>query len=449
MTAATASFLISLIDYTCILLVIAYGVVRAPFFYLILRERDKPQRQIVLTLFFGALSCYGVLAAVVSDHYTLISISLIGPIVGAFIGGAWVGAGAGLIGAAAGLFITETAIQSAIFFAGILAGLYRLKKKETPVGIAEAALFVSGYEFLVHLFILYFAQGRPEINSYLPVTALASTIGVTGFVFIIDKLVEERQTSAAKELIESELRIARNIQMSIVPKIFPPLANLPMIELHAVLMPAREVGGDLYDFFLIDDDHFFFAIGDVSGKGMPAALFMAITRTLLKANSEPGVSPDLLLGRVNNILYRENYSSMFVTLFCGILNIRSGEVVYSNAGHNPPYVYRTTGALELLRMPEGMALGVMEGIPFGQNSLVLRQGDTIVTYTDGVNEAMDAFHNQYSNKRLENAIRTNASTKSREIISHILKDVEHFAGNVEQSDDIAILSLTYLPAQQA
>jgi sigma-B regulation protein RsbU (phosphoserine phosphatase) len=447
MTAVMASFIISLIDYTCILLVITYCVIRTPFFYLVLKDRDKPQRQFILTLFFGTLSCYGVLIAAISDH-TLISISLIGPIAGALIGGVWVGAGAGLIGAVTGFFVNETASQTAIFFAGILAGLYHLKKKEATISVTEAALFVVGYEFFAHMIMFLFDQGRPEINAYIPVTALASTLGVTGFMFIVDKLIEERQTSAAKELIESELRIARNIQMSIVPKTFPPYSDLSMIGLYAVLKPAREVGGDLYDFFRIDSDHFFFAIGDVSGKGMAAALFMAITRTLLKANSEPGVSPDILLGRVNDILCRGNYSSMFVTVFCGILDIRSGEVVYSNAGHNPPYVYRSAGVLEPVRMPEGMALGVMEGILFGQHRLVLRQGDAIVTYTDGVNEAMDVSYNQYSNKRLENAIKTAATNKSREIIGHILEDVERFTGKAEQSDDIAILSLTYLPAQQ-
>jgi phosphoserine phosphatase RsbU/P len=447
MTAAMASFFISLIDYTCILLVVVYCITRAPYFFLLLKEKNKWQNQSILTLFFGALSCYGVLAATISDH-SLISISLIGPIAGALTGGFWVGVGAGLIGAATGFCVTGTISQVAILLAGVLAGLYRLKKKEAPIGLKEAAFFVAGYEFFLQIILFFFNQGRPEINAYVPVTALVSILGVTGFMFIIDILIEEREISAAKELIESELRIARNIQMGIVPKIFPPSSDLSMIELFAVLKPAKEVGGDLYDFFRIDEDHFFFAIGDVSGKGMAAALFMAVTRTLLKANSEPGVSPDVLLGRVNDILCRGNDSAMFVTVFCGILNIRTGEVVYSNAGHNPPYVYRTAGALEEVKIPDGMALGVMEDIPFGQSRLTLERGDAIVTYTDGVNEAMDVSYNQYTNKRLEDVIKASATTTSREIIDHILKDVERFTGKAEQSDDITILSLTYSPGQK-
>jgi sigma-B regulation protein RsbU (phosphoserine phosphatase) len=447
MTAAAANFIISLIDDTCILMVVVYCIIRTPFFYPILKDRAKPWKQLILTLFFGAVSSYGVLIADLTDH-TIISISMIGPIAGAMIGGIRVGAGAGLAGAALGFYVNGTASQAAVLLAGIMAGLYRLRKKDNPVSAANAAVFTAGYEIFVHIVLFFFDQARPQINTFIPATALVSILGVAGFVFIFEKLVEERQTSASKELIESELRIASDIQMGIVPKTFPPFPNLPEIELYAVLKPAREVGGDLYDFFLIDCDHFFFAIGDVSGKGMPAALFMAVTRTLLKANAEPGISPDITLKRVNDVLCRGNDASMFVTVFCGILNIRTGEVVYSNAGHNPPYVYRSNGILETVRMPEGMALGVMEDISYGQDRLVLGRGDAMIAYTDGVSEAMDISFNQYSTERLEKTIETGATTESRGIIRHIMEDVERFAAGAEQSDDITILSLTYTPEPQ-
>src|SRR5262245_28281281 len=182
---------------------------------------------------------------------------------------------------------------------------------------------------------------------------------------------ELKETTAAKERIESELKIARDIQMSMVPKIFPPFPHRPEFDLYATLVPAREVGGDFYDFFFIDDDHLCFVIGDVSGKGVPAALFMAVTRTLFRTTANKVSGPDRILSLLNLEICRNNDACMFVTVFCAVLDIRTGEVEYSNGGHNLPYLISRNETVPL-KNTGGMALGFKEDVTYRAEKIVLR-----------------------------------------------------------------------------
>ncbi|MFZ2088672.1 MAG: SpoIIE family protein phosphatase, partial [Desulfobaccales bacterium] len=188
-------------------------------------------------------------------------------------------------------------------------------------------------------------------------------------------------TTAAKERIESELKIARAIQMNFLPKKFPPLPAGKFVEIAAILEPAREVGGDLYDYFLVNDRQLFFMIGDVSDKGVPAALFMAVTKTLLKGLTEVGLEPAEILARVNRELVSENDSLMFVTAFCGLLDLETGEMAYSNAGHNPPLILRPGHQPQWLPLPEGFFLGVFEKTRYETERIKLQPHDLILAYT--------------------------------------------------------------------
>jgi sigma-B regulation protein RsbU (phosphoserine phosphatase) len=212
---------------------------------------------------------------------------------------------------------------------------------------------------------------------------LTNALGMGLFVFIIDNLMRERETQRAKELIESELQIAREIQMSIVPKIFPAFPERGEFDIFAVIEPAREVGGDLYDFFLLDDDHLLFTIGDVSGKGVPASLFMAVVKTLIKAKAGVYAEPDRILLEVNSELCKDNDSGMFATIFLGILTISTGETVFSSGGHNIPYLLKANGQIKALPKLAGIALGVTEDASFARGFITLDAGDSIVLYTDG------------------------------------------------------------------
>jgi len=251
------------------------------------------------------------------------------------------------------------------------------------------------------------------------------------------------ETTAAKERIESELKIAHDIQMGILPKVFPPFPDMPEFDLHALIEPAREVGGDLYDFFFLDDEHLCFHVGDVSGKGVPASLFMAITRTLIKTKAEKGITPEEILERVNRDLSIDNPSLLFVTLFLGILNIRTGELRYCNGGHNPPYLVRADGNAATLAMSGGMALGVMEDFVYQSKTVTLSEGDTIVVYTDGVTEAMNEKMDLFSDSRLEEAIMSLRSVPVQGLIEGILEKVKEFCHDVEQTDDITMLVIRF------
>src|SRR5215510_8795401 len=251
-----------------------------------------------------------------------------------------------------------------------------------------------------------------------------------------------KETTAAKERIESELQIAHEIQMSMVPKIFPPFPDRSEFDIFATLVPAKEVGGDLYDFLFLDDDHLCFAVGDVSGKGVPASLFMAVTKTLFRTTAANGGTPGEILARLNAELCRDNTSCMFVTLFCAILNIRTGQVDYSNGGHNLPYYLHQDGVSPLENFG-GRALGLVTQSPYASGQIVLNPGDALVLYTDGVTEAMNPSETLYSDQRLEQFLANNRGSSPRQMIGDLLSDVRQFAGEAPQSDDITVLALLY------
>jgi sigma-B regulation protein RsbU (phosphoserine phosphatase) len=252
-----------------------------------------------------------------------------------------------------------------------------------------------------------------------------------------------KETTAAKERMESELKIARTIQMSFLPKRFPYFTGKDEFEIYATLEPALEVGGDLYDFFLVDGDHLFFSIGDVSDKGVPAALFMAVTKTLMKGIASQGIAPSEVLNMVNVELCRDNEAMMFCTVFCGVLNIKTGECLYSNAGHNPPVIIRSGQKPQWLTLPAGFPMGVTEDSTYRTEKIVLNPGDTFILYTDGVTEAMDYDKTLYSANRLIHTVDISRTPSLEQLVSDIIKSVKDFTGEELQSDDITILAVRF------
>jgi sigma-B regulation protein RsbU (phosphoserine phosphatase) len=242
-----------------------------------------------------------------------------------------------------------------------------------------------------------------------------------------------------KERMEQELNVAHDIQMSMLPATFPPFPDRDEFNVHAILKPAREVGGDFYDFFFINDDELCLVLGDVSGKGVPAALFMAVTLTMIKTQAVDDPSPASIVTRVNDELSADNPASMFVTLFIAIANVRTGEVRFTNAGHNPPYILRNDSSLDCLDQRHGPIIGAVEGVAFREDQAQLEAKDTLVIFTDGVTEAMDTSQQLYSEPRLESCIGKSAGVPDQ-LTGEILNDVERYAGEAEQADDITILA---------
>ena len=251
------------------------------------------------------------------------------------------------------------------------------------------------------------------------------------------------ETTALKERMESELQIAHDIQMGILPKIFPPFPEMPEFDLYATIEPAREVGGDLFDFFFLDDDHLCFNVGDVSGKGVPASLFMAITKTLIKTRATKGTTPEIVLNQVNQDLSEDNPSLLFVTLFLGIFNIKDGTIEYCNGGHNPPYIIRESGEIEAVEMTGGLALGVMEDFSFQSKRIVLNKGDAIYIYSDGVTEAMNSRHELFSEARLEGVLKKLKGLPVGDILAGVTEKIREFSQGEPQTDDITMMIIQY------
>ncbi len=251
----------------------------------------------------------------------------------------------------------------------------------------------------------------------------------------------ERAVREHNELLalRRELEIAASIQQSILPRTFPPFPKRADFSIFAAMIPAREVGGDFYDFFLIDDHHLGLVVGDVSGKGVPAAIFMAMSRTLLKSAALDGRSPGDCLQHVNNLLFLDNGAEMFVTIFYGILDTRSGVLDYSNGGHNPPYLLRRNGGVEPLAGTNGMVLGALPDIRYSAKSTTLQPNESIFVYSDGITEAMDGDGNLFSDHRLQSLLAQCNGTPPEETIRHVLGGVTRYAGGAEQSDDITAL----------
>jgi len=245
--------------------------------------------------------------------------------------------------------------------------------------------------------------------------------------------------------IKGDLAVAREIQQAILPRIFPPFPEeANTLDIAADMNAAKDVGGDFYDFFRIDNDHIGFTIADVSGKGVPAAIFMAVSRTLLRATGIRGVSPAECMTYSNDLLSQESVNYMFVTMFYGIYNIRTGEVCYSNAGHNPPYLMKANGHVELLPLSKDIVAGAIDDYQFTQESIQLEPGDTLLLYTDGVTEAIDTDEKEYGEARLEKLLAQSCKLSCQEIVDNVKADVKAFAGEAEQSDDITLLALKRL-----
>jgi len=251
-----------------------------------------------------------------------------------------------------------------------------------------------------------------------------------------DALADKRRLIS----LQQELEIARTMQLTILPQVFPDLAEL---DIAARMIPAKEVGGDFYDFFPISETKVAIVIADVSGKGIPAAFFMLITRTMLRAIAESGVGPAETMRRVNNLLAAENEQMMFVTVFYGELDLTTGELAFSNGGHNPPL--RMTGGgdvAELQRVP-GMALAAMPDMPYAERSLILETGDMVVLFTDGVTEAFNDSEVMYGDARLVEAVGRLTAATARDGLDGVLSDVARFTAGAPQSDDITCLVLRW------
>lgn len=445
------NLLITLLQNACVIIVFCYVLTRTRFFNEILERRFTRENKLWLILCCGLFSIYGTVGGM-EILGAFANIRDLGPAIAGLLAGPLVGVGAGLIGALHRLFLGGfTAVPCTIstILAGFLAGLVFLAGKKRVPSLWVASGFAGAMEILHMGFVLLISKPYEEALALVKTVALpmifANALGMAAFFFITKNLISELKTRSEKNLIEGELRGAREIQMSIVPHIYPPFPDIENIDLHAKLVPAKEVGGDLYDYYLLDENknQLFFMVGDVSDKGVPASLFMIITMTLFKANTRAGEELGQIVERINNQLAADNKSNMFVTLFCAVLNIETGEMRYVNAGHNPPLLIRKDRNPEFIPTTGDLVLGCMPDMAYTAKTLNLNPSDTLFLYTDGVTEAFNSEQELFSETRLLDIARKTRNLSAKDGIDDAYDAIWQFTNGAAQSDDITMLMLRY------
>jgi len=434
-----------LIENISILMILAYLMTRISSFGDLLNRSFSLKNRLFLGFAFGVVSIYGTLSSV-QIFGGLANFRDLGPTIAGLLAGPVAGGLAGLIGGVHRYFlggITGPPCSVASILAGLIAGCFYLWKRGRIVRIWEAALLMIGIELLHILVITPLMVGTSDevlkiIRAVLMPMILVNSAGIAIFFFIIHNLNRERLIEAEKQRMDSELHIAHEIQMGMLPAPMTPRDS--RYDIYAVMKPAKEVGGDLYNFFALDGDRLCLVIGDVAGKGVSASLHMAITQKLLKALARVDEGPAALLGRLNRELCEGNETMTFVTIFVAFSDIRTGETVFSNGGHNPPYLI-SRGDVSRLVLESGVALGILENAVYTEQRLKLLPGDTLYLYTDGVNEAMNGREELFDYNRLNASLSRLRALTPEAICQGVLDDLAHFVGQNEQSDDITMLAL--------
>ena len=300
------------------------------------------------------------------------------------------------------------------------------------------------------------AQGNIDVNrlaihamqnSFLPrfilfsmVAIMCSEIARRGRSAIFAQQAETQKS----ERISTELNLASDIQANMLPNIFPAFPSRNDFDIYASMTPAKEVGGDFYDFFMVDDDHLAMVMADVSGKGIPAAMFMVIAKTLIKDHTQLGLQPDEVFTRVNEILCEGNEAGLFVTAWMGILDLNTGKLTYANAGHNPPVV-KLGNEVKYLHSKPGFVLAGFEGFKYSKFDLQLQRGDKIFLYTDGATEATNLNNELYGEDRLIECLRSQDGKNCADALHAVRADIDKFVGEAEQFDDLTLLAFDYSP----
>lgn len=367
----------------------------------------------------------------------------------------------------AGIFILSCTLSKHAILAWalpILLTCHYYSKRLTLItlGASQVLLFISLYVSLYYgdwdpllLKSTYYEGARIITQRMLYDVALFYALPrcaiLLGLAFICATVAERthglllRQDEITRESqrIGAELSVATQIQADMLPSIFPAFPERPEFDIYATMDPAKEVGGDFYDFFMVDDRHLAIVIADVSGKGVPAALFMVIGKTLIKDHTLPGRDLGEVFSQVNSLLCEANKEGLFITAFEGILDLVTGRFAFVNAGHEPPFISRAGGRYEPYQVRPGFVLAGMEGMTFQSGVIRLEPGDKIFQYTDGVTEATDKDDRLYGMERLAQILGRNAGEAPSALLPAVKADIDAFAGGAPQFDDITMLCLEY------
>ena len=441
-------YFIVLFQMMAVIVILAYFVTRITYFSEVLSGIFTWKNQILLTLFFGLVSIYGTESGI-SILGAPINIRDLGPMVGGLSCGPIVGCGAGIIGGIYRMTLggfTCTACTLATILAGFFAGAIYLLNHRRFVGwqlaVAFAVIMEGIHMGIVLLVSKPFSQAFELVSIVAAPMNLVNAAGMLVFALIIGNLIAERRTKeerdrygAELERKKAELQVARTIQESLLPRTLP---TLPGMELAAKALPATEVGGDFYDTIPLSGDSSAMLIGDVSGKGVPAALFLSLSRTVVRANTGWHDRSWEVIRDSNKMIAADAASGMFITLFFGVLDFRKRQLTYVKAGHNPPLLVHADATSEELAIT-GIALGALDSADYEERMVSLSAGDVIVLYTDGVTEAVNDRDEQFGTVRLEGIVRDAHTRPAENILDRILQEIAAFTGDTPQFDDITLM----------
>jgi len=452
MGISIVDILIDLIKTACVVVAFAYVVTRTGFFAEILDKKFSFKNQAILILLFGALSIFGTYGGLQLPSGAIANIRDLGPMVAGLVGGPLVGLGAGLIGGVhryfLGGFVCIPCSLSTVL-AGLLGGAIYILKKGEFVAVWQAILFAVFMELLHMGLTLLIARPYEEalgvVKEVILPMIVANALGIAVFAFIVRNLITERRTAAERESFrreiertEYEMETARGIQQSFLPESPPRIEGF---ELAALNLPARQVGGDFYDFIPVSENEWGIIIADVSGKGVPAALFMALSRTLVRANVADNITASQAIQKANHMISQEAKMGMFVTLFYAVLTPGKKRLQYVNAGHNPPFVVKKSSGDVILLRASGIAMGVMDDVSLEEREIILDSNDIVVFYTDGITEAINGAAEQFGEKRLIETIERNADLTVKDLIGRVKDEVFAFAHGQPQFDDFTLVIL--------
>ena len=441
---------ISLVEITCVIIVVAYVVTRTKMFDDALKGKLYWKNQIFLLVAFGLLSIFGTYAGV-DVLGVKVNMRDLGPMIAGLVGGPVAGIGAGLIGGVHRFFFvgggTTLSCSLATVFAGIFSSIiWYLSGKRFP-GVVVSVAFATFQEVfhmgITLLLISPFSYALAVVETAGPPMIAVNALGMLIFAYIINNLIKERATQAERDRLHDtlekekfEMDMAKDIQQGFLPKKGPTVKGY---DLHALNVPAKEVGGDFYDFIELGDGRTGLVIADVSGKGVPGAIYMALSKTVLRATSSQASGPARAVADANRLIAETSEAGMFVTLFYAVLDPATGKLTYVNAGHNPPLLLEKGTFTEL--SGEGIAVGATDNACPEEKDIPLNPGDLVVFYTDGVTEANDPAGGLYGEDRLRAAVLKLSGLPAKEIVEGIKEDVLRFSNGAAQYDDITLMAL--------
>jgi len=446
----TVELLISLAEIMCVIIVIAYVVTRTKMFNDVLDGKRRWKNLLFLMVTFGLLSIFGTYAGT-DVMGAKVNVRDLGPMIAGLVGGPVAGIGAGLIGGFHRLLFvggdTTLSCSLATMFAGLFGSIiWYLAGKKFPgilVAVSFAVLQESFHMGLTLLIVRPYPYAVEVVQQVGPAMIIINSLGMLIFAYIINNLIREKATKEERDRFHDtlekekfEMEVAKSIQQDFLPKNGPAVRGF---DTYALNVPAKEVGGDFYDFIDLGDGRSGLVIADVSGKGVPGAIYMVLSRTVLRATSVKASSPAQAVAEANRLIYETSDSGMFVTLFYAILDPATGKLTYANAGHNPPMLLRGGAIAEL--GGKGIALGATDDTTPEEKDLVLNAGDIILFYTDGVTEANGLGGELYGEERLRTTLNRLAGSSAMEIVEGIKKDVLEFTKGEVQFDDITLMVL--------